>query len=64
MFEEEIKPLNDSLGIKLGIKKIGVKVQSNPRIVDVKLSYISHTGNRVTRLAGHASFYRALGLMI
>lgn len=63
-FAEAIKPLNDKLGNNLGIRKIKVEGQSSTRIVDVKLSYISHTGHRVNRLAGHDKFYRALGLMI
>ena len=64
VFEEAIKPLNDELAENLRIKKIKVEDQSGARIIDVKISYISHAGNRVTRLAGHRNFYKALGLMI
>ena len=63
-FLEQIKPLNDKLGETLYMRKIQVQDQSSTQIIDVKISYISHSGNRVTRIAGKIGFYRALGLMI
>lgn len=56
--------MNDALAKNLGIKKIEVEDRSTTQKVDVRLSYISHAGNRVNRLAGNSNFYKAMGLMI
>lgn len=63
-FEDTLKPLNDRLGESLGVKKIQVKDESSRSTILVRISYIAHSGNRVTRLAGKKAFYEAMGLMI
>lgn len=66
-FENEIKPLNDQLGRKLRVRTVRLlpvtKIPSEYKI-NVKITYTSYTGNRVTRIAGRKGIYEVLGLMI
>jgi len=63
-FDKEIKPLNDKLGTSLCMKKIEVEYRDVQLIVPVTITYVSHTGNTVTRKIGTKSFYEAMGLKI
>lgn len=63
-FEMNIAPLNNTLCRMLNVTHIEIKQESNEVTIPVTISYTSHSGNHVTRKAGHKSFYEALGLRI
>lgn len=62
-FKTEIKPLNDDLGRKLGLR-INVKYRAREYEVPVMVTVTSPQGSRVTMLSDHLKNVRALGLKI